>query len=97
MPPVEDAAVSKAESALRMADTPTHSPVLWPAQIDPVAVHTAVLIAHESYRNQKALEGLAMLVQVSLAAKGDGPRPGARPSLRPPSPADPKGNHGFSR
>lgn len=44
-----------------------HNPVLWPAQIDPVEVHTAVLIAQEAYRNQKALEGLAMLVQVAAS------------------------------
>lgn len=92
-PPVVETALSKGESTSRLADTPTHTPVLWPAQIDPVAVHAAVLIAQEAYRNQKALEGLAMLVQVSAGTKGEG----ARPSVRPPTQADPQGNGGFSR
>jgi hypothetical protein len=66
----------------------SHNPVLWPDQIDPVAVHAAVLIAQEAYRNQKALEGLAMLVQVPSGPKSDGPiatRPGARGEVRPPT------------
>ena len=68
-----------------------HNPVLWPDQIDPVAVHAAVLIAQEAYRNQKALEGLAMLVQVPSGPKSDASvaaRPGARGEVRPPTPGE---------
>ncbi len=77
-----------------------HSPVLWPSQIDPVAVHTAVLIAQEAYRNQKALESLAMLVHVPSGTKSDVPvasRPGARGEVRPPLPGDSAGEGGFRR
>lgn len=80
-----------------VAEAPGHTPVLWPVQIDPVAVHAAVLIAQEAYRNQKALEGLAMLVQVSTGAKADVSRPIGRAPVPPPSAADAQGNDGFSR
>ena len=78
----------------------SHNPVLWPDQIDPVAVHTAVLIAQEAYRNQKALEGLAMLVQVPSGPKSDAPivtRPGARGEVRPPTPGEFGGEGGSRR
>lgn len=77
-------------------EAPGHSPVLWPVQIDPVAVHAAVLIAQEAYRNQKALEGLAMLVQVSTGAKADVARAIGRPTVPPPTAADAQGNDSFS-
>lgn len=80
-----------------VAEAPGHTPVLWPVQIDPVAVHAAVLIAQEAYRNQKALEGLAMLVQVSTGPKADVARPIGRAPVEPPSATDTLGNDGFSR
>lgn len=99
-PPVADtAAPVPTTGGLPPVDS-SHNTVLWPDQIDPVAVHAAVLIAQEAYRNQKALEGLAMLVQVPSGPKSDGPiatRPGARGEVRPPTRGEFGGEGGARR
>ena len=86
---------------IRNTGVASHNPVLWPLQIDPVAVHAAVLIAQETYRNQRALEGLAVLMQAGLVLNVSpgqaADRVAARNDVRPVSTADKRRDHGDER
>jgi hypothetical protein len=86
---------------IRNTGVASHNPVLWPLQIDPVAVHAAVLIAQETYRNQKALEGLAVLMQAGLVLNVPpgqaADKVAARNDVRPVSTADNRRDHGDDR
>lgn len=90
--PAETGAPMRAEKPVAAA--------MWLHELDPNAVHSAVLIAQEAYRNQRALEDLAMLVMVPSAPKTDvaiSPRPGARGEVRPVTPGETGREGGWRR